>query len=159
VYFYLVSTAALLLGLLVGNLVPTGTGLNADARSIDTSAIAGYVTAASEQGVVPFLLNLIPVTLLDAFVKGAILQIVVIATFFGLALLFLGERGRAVKELIDQFSRVIFTIVEMIVALSPLGAFGAMAFTVVPALRAPRARPHFPAGGLQHRSILSLHLG
>jgi aerobic C4-dicarboxylate transport protein len=130
VYFYLVSTAALLLGLLVGNLVPTGTGLNADARSIDTSAIAGYVTAASEQGVVPFLLNLIPVTLLDAFVKGAILQIVVIATFFGLALLFLGERGRAVKELIDQFSRVIFTIVEMIVALSPLGAFGAMAFTV-----------------------------
>jgi aerobic C4-dicarboxylate transport protein len=130
VYFYLVSTAALLLGLAVANLVPTGTGLNADPRSIDTSGIAGYVTTASEQGVVPFLLSLIPVTFLDAFAKGAILQIVVIATFFGLALLFLGERARAVKELIDQLSRVIFSIVEMIVALSPLGAFGAMAFTV-----------------------------
>jgi aerobic C4-dicarboxylate transport protein len=130
VYFYLVSTVALLLGLLVANLVPTGSGLNADPRSIDTSAIAGYVTTAHEQGVVPFLLNIIPVTAVDAFAKGAILQVVLIATFFGLALLFLRERARALIELIEQLSRVIFTMVEMIVALSPLGAFGAMAFTV-----------------------------
>ena len=130
IYFYAVSTVALLLGLVVGNLVPTGTGLNADPRSIDTSGIAGYVTTAKEQGVVPFVLNIIPVTLFDAFAKGAILQIVLIATLFGLALMFLRERARAVRDLIDQLSRVVFTIVEMIVALSPIGAFGAMAFTV-----------------------------
>jgi aerobic C4-dicarboxylate transport protein len=130
IYFYVVSTVALLLGLLVGNVIPTGTGLNADPRSIDTSAIAGYVTAAKEQGVVPFLLNIIPVTVFDAFAKGAILQVVLVATLFGLALLFLRERARAVRDLVDQLSRVVFTIVEMIVALSPIGAFGAMTFTV-----------------------------
>src|SRR3984893_4680898 len=74
VYFYIVSTVALLLGLLVANLVPTGVGLNIDPRSIDTSSIAGYVSAAHEQGVVAFLMNIIPVTLIDAFAKGAILQ-------------------------------------------------------------------------------------
>ena len=78
VYFYVVSTVALLLGLLVANLVPTGTGLNIDPRSIDTSSIAGYVSAAKEQGVVSFILNIIPVTLFDAFAKGAILQVVLI---------------------------------------------------------------------------------
>lgn len=130
IYFYVVSTVALLLGLLVGNLIPTGTGLNADSRSIDTAAIAGYVTAAKEQGVVPFLLNIIPVTVVDAFAKGAILQVVLIATLFGLALLFLRERARIVRDLVEQMSRVVFTIVEMIVALSPIGAFGAMTFTV-----------------------------
>jgi aerobic C4-dicarboxylate transport protein len=130
VYFYVVSTLALLLGLLAANLIPTGTGLNADPNSIDTSGIVGYVSAAREQGVVSFLLNIIPVTVADAFVKGAILQVVLIAALFGLALLFLGERARAVKDLVDQLARVVFRMVEMIVLLSPLGAFGAMTFTV-----------------------------
>src|SRR6266404_2619747 len=130
VYFYVVSALALLLGLIAANLIPTGTGLNIDPRSIDTSSIAGYVTAAKDQGVVAFLLNIIPVTMIDAFAKGAILQIVLVAALFGLALIHLGDRARAVKDLVDQLTRVVFSIVEMIVKLSPIGAFGAMAFTV-----------------------------
>ena len=130
VYFYIVSTLALLLGLLVANLVPTGVGLNIDPKSIDTSSIAGYVSAAKDQGVVQFVLNIIPVTLFDAFAKGAILQVVLIAVLFGLALIFLGERASAVTALVEQLTRVVFSIVEMIIALSAVGAFGAMAFTV-----------------------------
>jgi aerobic C4-dicarboxylate transport protein len=130
VYFYVVSALALILGLVAANLIPTGVGLNIDPASIDTTSIAGYVTAAKDQGAVAFLLNIIPVTMLDAFAKGAILQVVLIAALFGLALIFLGERARAVKDLVDQLTRVIFSIVEMIITLSPIGAFGAMAFTV-----------------------------
>jgi aerobic C4-dicarboxylate transport protein len=130
VYFYVVSALALLVGLIAANLIPTGVGLNIDPRSIDTSSIAGYVTAAKEQGVVAFLLNIIPVTMIDAFAKGAVLQVVLIAALFGMALIFLGDRARAVKDLVDQLTRVVFSIVEMIIKLSPVGAFGAMAFTV-----------------------------
>jgi aerobic C4-dicarboxylate transport protein len=129
-YFYVVSALALLLGLIAANLIPTGVGLNIDPRSIDTSSIAGYVTAAKDQGVVAFILNIIPVTMMDAFAKGAILQVVLIAALFGVALISLGDRARTVKDLVDQLTRVVFSIVEMIVTLSPVGAFGAMAFTV-----------------------------
>jgi aerobic C4-dicarboxylate transport protein len=130
VYFYVVSALALILGLVAANLIPTGVGLNIDPRSIDTTSIAGYVTAAKDQSVVAFLLNIIPVTMIDAFAKGAVLQIVLLAALFGLALTFLGDRARMVKDLVDQLTRVIFSIVEMIIILSPIGAFGAMAFTV-----------------------------
>ncbi len=130
VYFYVVSALALLIGLLAANLIPIGTGLNADPRSIDTGGITGYVSAAKEQGVVSFLLNIIPVTMVDAFAKGAILQVILISVLFGLALIALGDRAAAVKDLVDQLTRVVFAVVEMIVALSPIGAFGAMAFTV-----------------------------
>jgi aerobic C4-dicarboxylate transport protein len=130
IYFYVVSALALILGLIAANLIPTGVGLNIDPASIDTSSITGYVTAAKDQGAVAFILNIIPVTMLDAFAKGAILQVVLVAALFGLALIFLGERARAVKDLVDQLTRVIFSIVEMIITLSPIGAFGAMAFTV-----------------------------
>jgi aerobic C4-dicarboxylate transport protein len=130
VYFYVVSALALILGLVAANLIPTGVGLNIDPTSIDTSSITGYVTAAKDQGAVAFLLNIIPVTMVDAFAKGAVLQVVLVAALFGLALIFLGERARAVKDLVDQLTRVIFSIVEMIITLSPIGAFGAMAFTV-----------------------------
>src|SRR5882762_7385453 len=129
-YFYVVSALALLLGLIAANLIPTGVGLNIDPRSIDTSSIAGYVTAAKDQGVIAFILNIIPVTMIDAFAKGAILQVVLVAALFGLALIHLGDRARVVKDLVDQLPRVVFSIVEMIVTLSPIGAFGAMAFTV-----------------------------
>jgi aerobic C4-dicarboxylate transport protein len=130
VYFYVVSALALLLGLIAANLIPTGVGLNIDPLTIDTSSIAGYVTAAKDQGVVAFLLNIIPVTMIDAFAKGAILQVVLIAALFGLALIYLGDRASLVKNLVDQLTKVVFSIVEMIIALSPVGAFGAMAFTV-----------------------------
>src|SRR5450631_3759383 len=130
VYFYIVSSLALLLGLIAGNLIPTGAGLNIDPRSIDTSSIAGYVTAAKDQGVVAFLRNIIPVTMIDAFAKGAILQVVLIAVLFGVALIFLGDRASAVRNLVDQLTKVVFSIVELLIALSPIGAFGAMAFTI-----------------------------
>jgi aerobic C4-dicarboxylate transport protein len=131
IYFYVVSALALILGLIAANLIPTGVGLNIDPASIDTSSITGYVSAAAkDQGAVAFILNIIPVTMIDAFAKGAILQVVLVAALFGLALIFLGERARAVKDLVDQLTRVIFSIVEMIITLSPIGAFGAMAFTV-----------------------------
>jgi aerobic C4-dicarboxylate transport protein len=130
VYFYVVSALALLIGLIAANLIPIGTGLNADPRSIDTTGITGYVSAAKEQGIVSFLLNVIPLTMVDAFAKGAILQVILIAVLFGLALIVLGDRAAAVKDLVDQLTRVVFVMVEMIVALSPIGAFGAMAFTV-----------------------------
>ncbi len=77
-----------------------------------------------------FLLNIIPVTMIDAFAKGAILQVVLIAALFGLALIYLGDRASFVRNLVDQLTKVVFSIVEMIIALSPVGAFGAMAFTV-----------------------------
>jgi len=130
VYFYVVSALALLLGLIAANLIPAGAGLNADPKAIDTSSISGYVTAAKDQGVISFLLNIIPNTMVDAFAKGAILQVMLVAVLFGLALIVLGERARMVSNLVDQLTKVVFSIVEMIVALSPIGAFGAMAFTV-----------------------------
>src|ERR1700730_10112398 len=129
-YCYVGSALALLLCLIAANLIPTGVGLNIDPRSIDTSSIAGYVTAAKDQGVVAFILNIIPVTMMDAFAKGDILQVVLIAALFGVSLISLGDRARTVKDLVDDLSRVVFSIVEMIVTLSPVGAFGAMAFTV-----------------------------
>ena len=130
VYFYVVSTLALIVGLLAANLIPTGVGLNIDPRSIDTSGISGYVTAAKDQDVVSFLLNIVPITMVDAFAKGAILQVVLIGVLFGLALIALGDRASAVKIFVEHLTRVVFSIVEMIIALSAVGAFGAMAFTV-----------------------------
>jgi aerobic C4-dicarboxylate transport protein len=130
VYFYVVSTLALLLGLIAANVIPAGAGLNADPKAIDTSGISGYVTAAKDQGVISFLLNIIPNTMVDAFAKGAILQVMLVAVLFGLALIVLGERANLVSNLVNQLTKVVFSIVEMIVALSPIGAFGAMAFTV-----------------------------
>ncbi|MDE2220412.1 MAG: cation:dicarboxylase symporter family transporter, partial [Gammaproteobacteria bacterium] len=114
-YFYVVSALALLLGLIAANVIPVGAGLNADPNAIDTSSIAGYVTAARDQGVVPFLLNIIPVTMIDAFAKGAILQVMLVAVLFGLALMLLGARANVVAGLVDQLTKVVFSIVEMIV--------------------------------------------
>lgn len=129
-YFYVVSTIALLLGLVAANLLPAGAGLNADPRSIDTSGIAGYVSAAKDQGVVAFLLNMIPTTMVDAFAKGSILQVIVVAVLFGLGALAVGKRASLVTGFVNEFTRIVFAIVELIVRLSPIGAFGAMSFTV-----------------------------
>src|SRR3981189_823028 len=107
VYFYVVSGLAMVLGLIAANVIPTGVGLNIDPRSIDTSSIAGYVTAAKDQGVVSFVLNIIPGTMVDAFAKGAILQVVLIAVLFGLALIVLGDRAIMVKAFVEQLTRVV----------------------------------------------------
>jgi aerobic C4-dicarboxylate transport protein len=130
VYFEIVSTAALLIGLVVINLVRPGVGVNADPATLDAKAIASYTTNAQHLSTVDFLLNIIPTTIVDAFAKGEILQVLLFSVLFGLALLHVGERGRVLVGFIDEFSHVLFGIVGIIMRVAPLGAFGAMAFTI-----------------------------
>lgn len=129
-YFEIMSTAALAIGLIVVNVVQPGVGMNADVATLDASEMAHYAEAAQQQSVVDFLLNVIPGTLFDAFAKGEILQILLVALLFGFALHAVAERGRLVYDFIDRISQVLFRIIGMIMRLAPLGAFGAMAFTV-----------------------------
>ncbi|HEY6644688.1 dicarboxylate/amino acid:cation symporter [Povalibacter sp.] len=129
-YFEIMSTIALIIGLIVVNVVKPGVGMNIDVSTLDTSKIAGYASAANEQGVVDFLLHVIPTTVFDAFARGEVLQILLIALLFGFALHAVGERARLVYEFIERVSHVLFRIIGMIMRLAPIGAFGAMAFTI-----------------------------
>lgn len=129
-YFEIVSTLALLIGLIVVNVIKPGAGMNVDASQLDASAVAAYADAAKSQGIVPFLLDVIPGSAVGAFASGNILQVLLFAVLFGFALHRLGEKGQLVFNVIDSFSRVIFGIINMIMRLAPLGAFGAMAFTI-----------------------------
>ena len=129
-YFEVMSTVALIIGLIVVNVVQPGVGMNIDVASLEADKIAGYAHAAESQSVVEFLLNVIPSTLFDAFAKGEILQILLIALLFGFALQGLGDRARLVSDFIERISQVLFRIIGMIMRLAPIGAFGAMAFTI-----------------------------
>ena len=130
-YFEIVSTLALIVGLIVVNVFRPGAGMNIDPASLDGNAIAQYTNApAQPQGVTEFLLNIIPVSVIDAFAKNDILQVLVFALLFGFGLHAIGGRSNAVYELIEKLSQVLFQIINMIMRLAPLGAFGAMAFTV-----------------------------
>ena len=129
-YFEVVSTFALVIGLMVANIVKPGAGFNVDAAHLDASAIAQYTDKAKSQSTVDFLMNIIPNTFIDAFAKGDILQVLLIAILFGVALSMLGERGRATTRIIEDFSHVIFGVVNIVMKLAPIGAFGAMAFTI-----------------------------
>src|SRR3954453_12948013 len=129
-YFEVVSSIALIIGLIVVNVVKPGAGMNIDVSKLHAEKIADYAQAAQSQNIVDFLLNVIPTTLLDAFAKGEILQILLIALLFGFALHALGERARIVSDFIERLSQVLFRIIGMIMRLAPLGAFGAMAFTI-----------------------------
>jgi aerobic C4-dicarboxylate transport protein len=129
-YFEVVSTLALLIGLVVGNLVHPGTGLNVNAANLDAKAVADYAGAAKAQSVTEFLLHIIPTTVVDAFAKGDILQVVFIAVLFGLALSSLGERGKSLIAFIDAVTHAVFGVVNILMRFAPIGAFGAMAFTV-----------------------------
>ena len=129
-YFEIVSTLALLIGLFVVNVVKPGAGMDIDPAGLHSAKVSEYARAAESQNVVDFLLNVIPSTFFDAFAKGEILQILLIALLFGFALHAIGERGKPVADLIDRFSQVLFRIISMIMRLAPLGAFGAMAFTI-----------------------------
>ena len=129
-YFYFFSTLALIVGLISANLIKPGAGMNVDVSTLDVSAVASYATAAHAQGVVPFLLNIIPENFIDAFAKGAILQVLLVSLLFGFALKSIGSVGAPVKELTDRVTKVLFAIVEILVVLSPIGAFGGMAFTI-----------------------------
>jgi aerobic C4-dicarboxylate transport protein len=129
-YFEVVSTLALFIGLVIGNLVHPGSGFNVDAANLDAKAVAEYAGQAKAQSVTEFLLHIIPNTIVDAFAKGDILQVVFVAILFGLALSALGDRGKPLVTLLDSLTQTVFTIVNMLMRLAPIGAFGAMAFTV-----------------------------
>jgi len=130
-YFEIVSTIALVLGLLAAHALHPGAGFNIDVSTLDTKAIAGFVGQAEHgEGVTGFLLHAIPTTFFDAFSKGEILPILLVSIMFGIGLVMIGERGRPLVSVIGQASEVFFRIVGMISRVAPIGAFGAIAFTV-----------------------------
>jgi aerobic C4-dicarboxylate transport protein len=129
-YFEVVSSAALVIGLLVGNLVRPGAGLNVDPRTLDPAAVAAYAAGGHPQGLAGFLGSVIPTSIFDALARGDILQVLVFAGLFGFALHATGGRETVVFRFIENASQVLFRIVAIIMRVAPLGAFGAMAFTV-----------------------------
>ncbi|AKJ98521.1 MULTISPECIES: dicarboxylate/amino acid:cation symporter [Pseudomonas] len=129
-YFEIVSTIALLIGLVVVNVVQPGNGMHIDVSTLDTSKIAGFISAGKDQSIVAFILNVIPNTIVGAFANGDILQVLMFSVIFGFALHRLGAYGKPVLDFIDRFAHVMFIIINMIMKLAPLGAFGAMAFTI-----------------------------
>src|SRR5262245_54603409 len=130
VYFELVSTLALVIGLIVINVLRPGVGINADVKTLDVKAISAYTNSAQHLSTVDFLMNIIPTTVVDAFAKGEILQVLLFSVLFGLALLHLGEKGHALVSFMDHLSHGLFGVVGIIMRAAPVGAFGAMAFTV-----------------------------
>ena len=129
-YFEVISTFALVIGLFVANLVKPGAGFNATAATLDAKSIEQYTTKAHAQTTTDFLMNIIPNTVVDAFAKGDILQVLLIAILFGFSISLLGERGKPLVKLIDDASHAIFGVVNIVMKVAPIGAFGAMAFTI-----------------------------
>ncbi len=129
-YFEVVSSIALVVGLVLVNVLQPGAGMNVDPATLDTKSIASYTGPGKMTGTVDFILNIIPNTLVDAFAKGEILQVLLIAVLFGFALHRFGGRGTLVFDVIEKGSHVLFGIVNYIMKLAPIGAFGAMAFTI-----------------------------
>ena len=129
-YFEVVSSFALVIGLVLVNLLQPGAGMNVDPASLDTKAVAAYTGPGKMVGTTDFILNIIPNALFDAFAKGEILQVLLIAVLFGFALHRFGGRGTLVFDFIEKTSHVLFNIIGFIMKVAPIGAFGAMAFTI-----------------------------
>jgi aerobic C4-dicarboxylate transport protein len=130
-YFEVVSSFALVIGLIVVNTLKPGAGFNATPASLDNAEVNKYVTAAHEQGTVQFLMHIVPKTFTDAFTgDGDLLQVLLLAVLFGFAMIHLGERTRPVLDLFESLSKVFFRMMGMIMRVAPLGALGAMAFTI-----------------------------
>ncbi len=129
-YFEIVSTFALVLGLVATHVLKPGVGFNVDVATLDSKAVASYAEKAHGQSTVDFFMHIIPKTLVDAFAQGEILQILLIALLFGSVLATIGERGKPVTVFIESLSQVLFGIVRIVTKLAPIGAFGAMAFTI-----------------------------
>ena len=129
-YFELVSTLALIIGLVVGNVLKPGAGFHVNPASLDAKAVAEYAGPAKAQSVTEFLMHIIPNTMVDAFAKGDILQVVLVALLFGFALSAVGPRGKPLADLFDALAQTVFGIVNILMKFAPIGAFGAMAFTV-----------------------------
>ena len=129
-YFEVVSTLALIIGLIVGEVLQPGKGFNIDVASLDPKAVAGYVTKAKEEGIVAHLLAIIPDTFMSAFAKGDLLQVLLISSLSGFAISRLGELGEKINNVINAMAQIFFGIIRIIVRAAPVGALGAMAFTV-----------------------------
>ena len=129
-YFEVVSTIALVVGLVIVNVVHPGTGMNIDPATLDTKAIASYAAPGQLHGVTDFLLNIIPTSVVDAFARGEILQVLLFAVLFGFAVHALGGRSSGMYQFVEQFSQVRFRIIGYVMYVAPIGAFGAMAFTI-----------------------------
>ena len=130
IYFEVVTTFALIIGLAAVNLWQPGTGMNIDPASINASVVEPYVKQTAAVGFVPFLMNIIPQTFVGAFAEGNILQVLFISVMCGFALIWLGERAKPVTDVIDVGGKMIFGMVRMVMWAAPLGAFGAIAFTI-----------------------------
>lgn len=130
IYFEAASTLALAIGMIVVTVVEPGAGVNAERVAADPSSVASYANAARSLSATEFVLDIIPATVVDAFAKGEILQVLLLSVLFGLALLNLGSRARPLVGLIDQASHALFHVVGMVMRLAPIGAFGATAFTI-----------------------------
>ena len=130
VYFEVVTTLALVIGMIVVKLVRPGVGINADASTLDMKAVEQYATSAKSQSSVDFLLHIIPDTVVSAFAQGEILQVLLFAILFGVALAGMGKRGLVILDFMEQLSRIFFGIISIIMKAAPIGAFGAMAFTI-----------------------------
>jgi aerobic C4-dicarboxylate transport protein len=129
-YFEIVSTIALAVGLVVGNVVHPGSGFNVNAATLDAKAVSDYAGQAKAQGVVEFLMHIIPTTVADAFAKGDILQVVFISILFGFGLSSAGPRAKPIIALLESLTQVVFRVVNILMIFAPIGAFGAMAFTI-----------------------------
>jgi aerobic C4-dicarboxylate transport protein len=129
-YFEIVSTIALLVGLIVGNVVRPGSGFNVNPASLDARAVADYAGQARAQSVTEFLMHIVPTTVTDAFAKGDILQVVFVSILFGFALSSAGSRAKPIVALLESLTHVVFRVVNILMRFAPIGAFGAMAFTI-----------------------------
>jgi aerobic C4-dicarboxylate transport protein len=129
-YFEVVSSIALLIGLLVGNVVRPGSGFNVNVATLDAKAVADYAGQAKAQNVTEFLMHIIPTTVFDAFAKGDILEVVFVSLLFGFALSVAGARAQPLVDLVDSLTHVVFDVTRILMKFAPVGAFGAMAYTV-----------------------------
>ena len=129
-YFELVSTLALFIGLVVGNLVHPGAGFDVNVAALDTKAVADYAGQAKAQNATDFILHIIPTTVVDAFAKGDILQVLLVSLLFGFALSAMGKRAKPLVDLLDGLMHAVFGVVGIVMRLAPIGAFGAMAYTI-----------------------------
>lgn len=130
VYFEIVTTVALIIGLIVINVLKPGVGMHANAATIDAKSVTGFISAGKTQSVTEFFLNIIPRTFMGAFSDGDVLQVLLLALLFGFALARLGDHARPIVNLVNDLARVVFGIVNIVARLAPIGAFGAMGFTV-----------------------------
>jgi len=130
IYFELVSSLALVIGLVVVNLVHPGAGINADVSTLDAKAVASYTAGAKSLSTVDFFLHMIPDSVVGAFAGGEILQVLLFSVLFGLALARLGSKGKTLVDVIDQLSHALFNVIAIVMRFAPIGAFGAMAFTI-----------------------------